>query len=364
MGKTEPKEDSAIFTTYDSSKGLERKICVIFDFTESYWRVRISKPQQSYTVLRNIFCVAASRGKNHIIFVKPEEAMLSEETLSTVVETNHKFEDVDMGEMFEFKYKEDVEKCFSQLKVNRMVSEDQSAIDIKCTDDLIDLSPCIGIYQEAAYFDNYQIDAAIELKRLLNPKLDRLFTAEVKNSSLDQKILFLVSLETKQKRYRTQVKTPFVSEEQSESIKSRLKTRLNRDKEAQVECQIVFGDEKNGNARFSAKGLDDVVKDDVVYELKFVSELTHEHFLQCASYMVALNLHKGILWNTRDNTMFGIEVPDRKAFLNAVTKTITKGMMDQYYEPPLSWGIAESSIANKFAVIDTETNWNDEVIEN
>jgi len=26
MGKTEPKEDSAIFTTYDSSKGLERKI--------------------------------------------------------------------------------------------------------------------------------------------------------------------------------------------------------------------------------------------------------------------------------------------------------------------------------------------------
>ena len=46
MGKTEPKEDSAIFTTYDSSKGLERKICVVFDFTESYWGVRISKPQQ------------------------------------------------------------------------------------------------------------------------------------------------------------------------------------------------------------------------------------------------------------------------------------------------------------------------------
>lgn len=28
MGKAEPKEDSAIFTIYDSSKGLERKICV------------------------------------------------------------------------------------------------------------------------------------------------------------------------------------------------------------------------------------------------------------------------------------------------------------------------------------------------
>lgn len=43
MGKTEPGEDSAIFTTYDSSKGLERKICV-----------------------------AASRGKDRVIFVKKE----------------------------------------------------------------------------------------------------------------------------------------------------------------------------------------------------------------------------------------------------------------------------------------------------
>ena len=109
MGKTEPKEDSAIFTTYDSSKGLERKICVVFDFTESYWGVRISKPQQSYAILRNIFCVAASRGKSHIIFVKPDDAMLSEKTLSTYIETNQKFEDLEMSEMFEFKYKEDVE---------------------------------------------------------------------------------------------------------------------------------------------------------------------------------------------------------------------------------------------------------------
>ena len=67
MGSTEPKKDSAIFTTYDSSKGLERKIVVIFDYTESYWSVRINKPFQSYEILRNIFCVAASRGKNQII---------------------------------------------------------------------------------------------------------------------------------------------------------------------------------------------------------------------------------------------------------------------------------------------------------
>lgn len=75
-GATEPKKDSAIFTTYDSSKGLERKIVVVFDYTESYWSVRIGKPLQSYEILRNIFCVAASRGKNQIIFVESDEVIM------------------------------------------------------------------------------------------------------------------------------------------------------------------------------------------------------------------------------------------------------------------------------------------------
>lgn len=382
MGKTEPKEDSAIFTTYDSSKGLERKICVVFDFTESYWQIRVSKPQQSYIILRNIFCVAASRGKNRIIFVKPDDAMLSENTLSTFIETNQKFDNLAISEMFEFKYKEDIEKCFSQLKICRLPQIDNSPIDIKSTDDLIDLSPCIGIYQEAVFFGNYQIDADIKLRLLLKPELAGLYTKEVRNSSLDEKILFLTSLETRQNRYRTQVITPLVNEEQSELIKSRLKTRLNIDENAQVECQIDFSNEEKGNVRFSAKGFADVVKDDIVYELKFVSQLTHEHFLQCAVYMIAMNLGKGILWNTRDNTLYEIEVPDRKKFMDAVTKAVTKGMIENYYEPDkklqkvhkklkkvykeskkeLSEKKMEENTIDKFAVIDTETNWNDEVM--
>ncbi len=378
MGKTQPKEDSAIFTTYDSSKGLERKICVVFDFTESYWQIRVSKPQQSYIILRNIFCVAASRGKSRIIFVKPEDTMLSERTLSTFVETNQKFHNIGIREMFEFKYKEDVEKCFSQLKIHRLPQPDNSPIDIKSTDDLIDLSPCIGIYQEAVFFGNYQIDADIKLRLLLNPELAGLYTKEVRDSSLDEKILFLTSLETRQNRYITQVITPLVNEEQSELIKARLKTKLNIDENAQVECQIDFSNEENGNIRFSARGFADVVKDDVVYELKFVSQLTHEHFLQCAVYMVAMNLKKGILWNTRDNTLYEIEIPDRKAFMDKVTKAVTKGMIERYYEPDkksqkvhkkLKKVHKESSekemkehMIDKFAVIDTETNWNDEVM--
>lgn len=362
MGKTEPKEDSAIFTTYDSSKGLERKICVIFDFTESYWSVRISKPQQLYTILRNIFCVAASRGKNQIIFVKSDEAMLSEKTLSTYVETNQKFEDVGMSKMFDFKFKEDVEKCFSLLKVSKLEQTNNSIINIKSADALIDLSPCIGIYQEADFFDHYQIDEDIKLEILLNPELNGLYTEAVKNSTLNNKILFLVSLETKQKRYRTQVVTPFVSEAQSALMRARLETRLTRNENAQVPCRIDFYEPQNGKPIFSAKGFADVVKDDMVYELKFVSELTHEHFLQCACYMVAMKLQKGILWNTRDNTLYEIEVPDRKGFLNAVARTVTKGVIESYYEPNMFQKKTKEDKIENFAVIDTETNWKDEVM--
>lgn len=371
MGKAEPRADSAIFTTFDSSKGLERKICVIFDFTESYWHTRITKPEQKYVILRNIFCVAASRGKDHIIFVESTDALLSEKTLSTFTETNHKFEDLDISDMFDFKYKEDVEACFSEIKTVKLPQKDRDVIRVKGTDGLIDLSPCIGIYQEAAFFDHYQIDEAILLKILLNPELEKTYTKEVRESSLDQKILYLVSLETRQKRYRTQVIAPFVSKEQSDQIKARLKTRLNRNERAQAACRIDFSDQENGAIAFSARGFADAVKDEIVYELKFVSELTREHFLQCACYLTAMNLQKGILWNTRDNTVYEIEVPDKKAFLDAVTRAVTKGMLASYYKPAdkAQTGIENlnrekkaETAAKRFAVLDTETNWNDQVM--
>lgn len=102
LGKSEPSKTSAIFTTFDSSKGLERKICVVFDFTESYWDVRVKMPQQKYEILRNIFCVAASRGKEHIIFVTGGEALLSEETLSTEPDSEKEYDDtVNISEMFD-----------------------------------------------------------------------------------------------------------------------------------------------------------------------------------------------------------------------------------------------------------------------
>ena len=333
LGATEPTSESAIFTTYDSSKGLERKIAVIFDWTESYWLTRARKPQQSYEILRNIFCVAASRGKDRIIFVEPDEAMLSEQSLSHPADGGVRFENMEISDMFEFKYKEDIEECFSLIKTKKIQREDTTIINITNRDGLIDLSPCIGIYQEAMFFDGYDIEESIRFHLDVYKDKKGLYKEELQNASLEKKILFLTSMETSQNRYLNQVEVPFIGEEESKAISDRLSTVFRHNESVQSACAVHFSDHKNGSRLFSALGMMDVVKEDMVYELKFVSELQHEHFLQCAVYLVATGMKKGILWNVRTNEMYEVSIPSVTKFMNAVTNAITKNDIERYYKP-------------------------------
>ena len=347
---TEPTADSGIFTTFDSSKGLERKICVAFDFSEEYWITRLRQPQQSYHILRNIFCVAASRGKERIVFVKDKKiSLLSEKSLSTSTDTTELYKDVNISQMFDFKYKENVEECFNLLNTRKLRVKDETVIDIEKKDGLIDLSPCIGIYQEARFFTNYDIDKDIALcedlksKNNVNLKAlpnysEELFQTraeqnKVEKYSVEEKILRLVSMETSQDRYANQVNVPFVSTEGDKRLKKRLATVFSPNEQVQVRCDIEFYN-WNGKLIFTASGHCDVLKDNNVHELKFVEQLTHEHFLQCASYMIALKKDVGVLWNTRTNVAYEIRIPNKHAFMDAVTNTITKTVVKNYYGPP------------------------------
>lgn len=329
-----PDKNIAIFTTYDSSKGLERNVCLVFNFTEDYWYLRAFKSLTKYDILRNIFCVAASRGKRHIIFVKEKDyttqkykKMLTEKVLSTYIKENLDFKKpFNMSEMFSFKYKEDVEKCFGLIKKKKKRRADKSVISIKSNDDLIDLSPCIGIYQEACYFSKYDIDN--EIKFAQNMHRDKPCIRLKKNADLNEKILCLTAFITSYARYTTQIKPPFVSSEQEKEITDRLSTEFSKDEEVQRECNLDFITDNNQLCKI--RGRADVIKNNNVYELKFVSELNHEHFLQCACYVVAMGLKKGFLWNVQNNEMYEITVPDRKKFLDAVVSTITKGVVKKF----------------------------------
>ena len=327
-GGAEPTTKSAIFTTFDSSKGLERPICIIFDFTESYWQQRINNPQQSFAILRNIFCVAASRGKEHIIFVDHGEAFLSDQTLKTEVGPNCNFGIMGISDMFDFKYKENIEECYSLLQIEK-INDTAQTINIKNRDGLIDLSPCIGIYQEAIYFKDYNIENAINLELKIHKNKKYLYGEEDKKKSIEEKVLILTAIETGQDRYKKQVTLPFILEEEKKQICKRLSTEFKQTEHVQQECVIDFFDD-NGEKVLSAHGSADVVKKKTVYELKFVSELSHEHFLQCACYMIGLRLKKGMLWNTRDNTRYRITIPNEQVFMDAVARAITKNHLKKY----------------------------------
>ena len=331
-GATQPSEKTAIFTTYDSSKGLERKICVIFDYTEEYWTLRTGMPQTKYEIMRNIFCVAASRGKERIIFVrngsekgKTKETPLTEKMLSTPTEENMIFNDFDISDMFDFKYKEDVEECFQELEIKEIPLTDKTVIDIKNSDELIDLSPCIGTYQETVFFKGYDIDKEIAYTIKLHP--DRPPLNYDTNGHLEDKILLLTAFETYQDRYVKQVEKPIVSNEQKSMLKKRLSTVFTPFESVQILGSMCVRNKKK-EPLFFIDGKCDVLTNDAVYELKFVYELKHEHYLQLACYMVALDMEKGILWNTKKNEMYEISIPDKAVFMKKVVKAITKGKVE------------------------------------
>jgi len=331
----QPGNTAAIFTTFDRSKGLEREICVVFNFTNKYWQSRISKPAQRYDILRNIFCVAASRGKGKIIFVDSDKDLNI--ALKAEVATNINFEDVAISDMFDHKKRIDVRECYKHLDTKKIDHKsNHSEIDIKSNDGYIDLSPCIGIYQEAVFFSNHDIGKEVRLAIAHNKSLGKSWEEFKKLTSLDEEILFHMSLITGHDHYRTQAIKHFVDETASEKIYERLSEVFNADEEIQSKCRIGFGGVENEAGYFSAFGLADVVKDNKVYELKFVTELTTEHFLQCACYIVALNLEVGILWNVRNNEMHEIRIKDKDAFLDAIVKAVTKGFIKTYQKPAYS----------------------------
>ena len=279
-GATSPDPNCAIFTTFDGCKGMERDVVVVYDWSTDYWDARINKPDTNPDIITNIFCVTASRAKKHLIFVR-NDSMLTEEELSNPDIRISQYRDMPVSEMFDFKFIEDVEAAYNMVDVKEIQPIDE-IIDIPIKDELIDLSMAIGHYQEVSYFDRYDIDHDIEYC-LAQPNKSHL-RKKYQNYTLDQKLLYLSTLETGQLRYMNQVRELPISEENREFIKKRLATHLPTDAVVQKDCYLPF---YSGNRLlFNAHGICDVVHDDYIWELKFTPELSHTHVLQLAMYLV------------------------------------------------------------------------------
>lgn len=322
-GTTEPNKTTAIFTTYDGSKGLERKICVIFDYTYEYWDIRKRQPDVRYEILRNIFCVAMSRGKEKIIVVTDtENKRLSYSTIAKPFRTNKKYSrPFSVSKMFDFKYDEDIRNCYDLLRRRKLKTSDNSIVDVESKDFMIDLSPCIGIYQEVDFFEKYDINKQILYTKAIH--YDRSPLSLKEDATLDEKVLYLTAYETYQDRYYRQVRPPFLTSEQIAVVHKRLRRKFTGNEDVQNDFTIKLLDEKDN--KYKIIGRADVVKDKIVYELKFVDELKYIHFLQLACCMIGLGLEKGVLWNVKNNERYVVSIPDKEKFMRYVVLAITKG---------------------------------------
>ena len=316
-----PADDVAIFTTFDASKGLEKEVCLLFDYTLDYYETRASKNGVKYEILRNIFCVAASRAKKAVYFIKnAKDQQLTFKHLATPFETKQGRETYNISEMFDFKYKESVDACMKWLECNPIPVNDSSIIPIIDADYNIDLMPCVGIFQEILYFKQFNYERAVNQYRNTSDSQWSIVDEILKlpePKDITGKTLYITAAMTLHMRYVNQVVEEFITDDGIKALYNRLSEELRQDEAVQIKCDI-------NRANLKAKGLCDVLIGDVAYELKFVQELTNEHYLQLASYMYALEAERGILWNTRTNEKIEVRIKNKEAFINSVEKAVNK----------------------------------------
>ena len=332
-----PNKNTAIFTNYDKCKGLEKSICVIYDYTEEHWLKRTNY-NVKYEIIRNLFCVAASRGKRKIIFVKKQgQKPLSMETLCerTFVTLNSNYS---LDSMFNYKYSEDIERCWQMLSIEQIKNNDDNFLSVLDHDALIDLTPCISIYQRL-FFHNYDINAQIadmnyysknyslySTQNAISP-----LTKEEKQNEMkvQKKILLITAKNTGQLRYVYQTKAPFVSEESKKILFKNLSNVFKGTEETQTpyctEIHYKNSNENNSVSCINIFGRIDIRRYNTNYNLFYTDELSHEQFLITAFCMILSGSTIGIIWNTKKNKMYRIEIPDTEQFFMTVISTITKG---------------------------------------
>lgn len=348
-GSVTISQRSAVFTTFDSSKGMERDTCFIFNFDEQYFDMRLRQPNVDPVVLRNVMLVAASRGKNRIIFVKPPRitggAMKQWDDYIGFVNIS-RFQNLPAmkppsyprpflpAEMYDFKYVETVDEAFNLLDVTRLDDGSGAVIEAPKSDGLVDLTPAVGRVQESLFFSGY--DYADELSMSarsddLQEKYEEYLEArreravrEGRTATKWDRALALAAVDTEYDRYATQVDVP-LSKETADAIVERMGTYLDPDDPFQVSVTLDGTAVSRVNRTgIMFAGTIDAIHDDVVVELKFVSELKHDHFLQLGAYLVMSGKEEGLLWNIRTDERWKVTIPDRQRFLDAVITCVTK----------------------------------------
>lgn len=354
----------AIFTTYDGSKGLEKDTCVITDFTEKYIDERINmgtKPD----ILKNLFCVAMSRGKHDIIFVKPTKEELQMEMVNVDDKILKLAEDnmllglkqmftlpasILVNDLMQYKSNENVNKCFNMMTVTQVETTDNTVIPHNSKDGYIDLSKHNTPFIQANFFENYDIDNTI-----FNICTKRKISIPdwIKPNNIDDKARLLAYVKTGQMRYYTQIKSLNFSKDDVDMINKRLQTtfcgdedflpiqdeKLNSIVDSSYLKKLLPKNISRGRHEELEKHLDKMrvifepclLADDAYYLLCFNSDNStnndsitsdlRDTMVQALFTGIILRVDTVRVWNIQTNQMYEVSTEDVDAFLMNVVCT-------------------------------------------
>lgn len=316
-----PVDNSMIVTTFDGSKGLERKLCIVFGFHGSSLSFRSMRGNKN--IMKNLYLVAASRGKEKIIFITDiNEELLNEQNFSTYLLEREMEQEFHPSEMFDFAFDTDIEKTFECLEIKELPQPDTTEIVALQRDHNILLSPVVGIYQEAMFFKDWSFERKLNQYKEEKPLVK--YVRKIGPKSIKKQVLCLTAIETDLTRYANQAIEEFIDSANETRLYKRLHTHLDPNDKTQL-----FVSTQQGEATIGGY-VDAVVetfldsKNPIPFELKFVEELDRRHFLQIATYVYCGEFEFGILWNTRYNQMYKVSIKNREQFIALAIRTAMK----------------------------------------
>lgn len=172
---------------FDSTKGLEKRYSVVCDFDENYLGTRLNKVGVNPGILRNVFLVGASRGKNETIFIIPSRSnyeptyasdvlgFIGHGSLRKLKQGMVKVGPFNPVDMFEFKYREDIVDLYKDLNVS-LVQDKEEVIATKMMDGQLELGAATGKLLGHLFFERTPKDVVKEIK------IEAEFKAKTKSS--------------------------------------------------------------------------------------------------------------------------------------------------------------------------------------
>lgn len=309
-----PVKDSMIVTTYDGSKGLERQLTIVFGWDEGTLGYRSQKGNKE--IIKNLYLVAASRGKKEIIFIESEnDKLLNEKNFERNLRDRVRDSSYKVYNMYDFVFDSELHKLFSMLNIKQIETEEDDIIIAKTKDYNISLLPAIQYYQQIIFFNDWKYEKIMESFDPETPIFK--YVSKIHTKDKRKQALLLAALATNLTRYAQQATTEFMEKDQERKLYERLYSQLSPNDNVNIKINTrVLGNE--------ILGMIDVVKDGIPWFLAYTDELEKKHFLQAATYSYMLESEYAMVWNTKNNRLYKVFIEDIGLFEEQMVKTIRK----------------------------------------